>query len=95
MEHSPGSHYYTSTLPSALLISQLSVDRFLKYRLIEETDSTTSLWISNSTCLADDAMILVLQSGELCAAELRFAHSHVLMNINTGLFRVHMLFKIT
>lgn len=95
MEHSPGSHYYTSTLPSALPISQLSVDQFLKYRLIVETDSTMSLWISNNTCLADDTMLPVLHSGELWAAELRFAHPRVLMNINTGLFRVHTPFKIT
>lgn len=44
-------------------------------------DTTMSLWISNNTCLAVDAMLPVLQSGELCAA-----HAHVLMNINTSLF---------
>lgn len=49
-------------------------------------DITMSLWISNNTCLAVDAMLPVLQSGELCAAVLRFAHAHVLMNINASLF---------
>lgn len=39
-----------------------------KYRLNEEMDTTMSLWISNNTCLAIDAMLPVLQSGELCAA---------------------------
>lgn len=32
----------------------------LKYRLIGETDTTVSLWLSNNTCFADDAMHPVL-----------------------------------
>lgn len=67
----------------------------LKYRLIGETDTTASLWLSNNTCFADDAMHPLLHWGKLCAAVFRFADAGVLMNIDTGVFREHVTFKIT
>lgn len=77
MEQSPGSHYDTSTLPSALLISQLSVDRFSN---IDWLERLIPQWVfgfpkQHLFCWYCHAPGITSRR-TMCCSMLRFAHEY-------------------